>query len=341
MPAGNSSPSDPRAIERLAAAWLARRDRGLSAAEQDDYLQWLRDDPRHAAAITRHEETVRRLRRLAHWQPAVSSEPNADLFARPRPGRWQRLAAWGVAAAVLVGVFGLALWRSERGPAPAAVTGGLVRHNQKITFEDGSVAELRDGSRIEHTFSVKERRVRLVSGEAHFTVAKDAGRPFLVEAGGVAVRAVGTAFNVRLDGASVDVLVTEGRVQVAAFAAPAEAARVAETGALVSARERTVVSIDAPAAPEVVAVSTEQMGEVLAWQAPRFQFYETPLVEAVAEFNRHNTHRLVLGDPKLGARRIGGTFRTDNVEGFVSLLRLTLGVRAQARGANETVLLPP
>ena len=80
---------------------------------------------------------------------------------------------------------------------------------------------------------------------------------------------------------------------------------------------------------------------MLAWQAPRFQFYETPLVEAVAEFNRHNPHRLVLGDPKLGARRIGGTFRTDNVEGFVSLLRLTLGLRAQARGTDETVLLPP
>ena len=38
------------AIETAATAWLARRDRTLTAAEQDAYLQWLREDPRHAAA---------------------------------------------------------------------------------------------------------------------------------------------------------------------------------------------------------------------------------------------------------------------------------------------------
>ena len=52
------------------------------------------------------------------------------------------------------------------------------------------------------------------SGEAYFTVAKNPGRPFVVAAGGVGVRAVGTAFNVRLDSDAVEVLVTEGRVQV-------------------------------------------------------------------------------------------------------------------------------
>lgn len=336
MASGDPSSPDLRAIERAAADWLARRDRGLSAAEQDDYLQWLREDPRHAAATARHEATVRRLQRLAQWQPAGSSEPNADLFARPAAGRWRWVAALGAAAALLVG--GVAVWRGGRDGAPPPVAGSLLRHNQKIAFEDGSVAELRDGSRIEQAYSRAERRVRLLGGEVHFTVAKDAGRPFIVEAGGVAVRAVGTAFNVRLDGTSVDVLVTEGRVQVAS---PAAVAQVAETGALVSAQERTVVSLDAPAAPEVVPVSHEQISEVLAWQAPRFQFFETPLGEAVAEFNRHNAHQLVLGDPKLAARRIGGTFRTDNVEGFVTLLRLTLGLRAEVRGEQATVLLPP
>ena len=42
--------------------------------------------------------------------------------------------------------------------------------------------------------------------------------------------------------------------------------------------------------------------------------------------------------PALGALPIGGTFRPDNVEGFVRLLTVTLGVRAEARGADETVL---
>jgi transmembrane sensor len=52
------------------------------------------------------------------------------------------------------------------------------------------------------------------SGEAHFFVEKDPQRPFVVNAAGIDVRAVGTAFNVRIDPAAVEVLVTEGRVRV-------------------------------------------------------------------------------------------------------------------------------
>jgi transmembrane sensor len=184
--------------------------------------------------------------------------------------------------------------------------------------------------------------VSLLGGEAHFTVAKDPRRPFVVEAGGVAVRAIGTAFNVRLDHANVDVLVTEGRVRVEASdqAAVAPAASV-RTPVLVNASQRTVVSLSPlPAEPEVVAVTPVQVQAALAWQAPRLQFHETPLGEAVAEFNRHNRHRLVLGDPSLGAIPIGGTFRVDNVDGFVRLIEVTLGLRGEARGPEETTLWP-
>ena len=90
-------PADPRphafdahAADQQAADWLARRDRGLSGAEQDNYLEWLRQDARHAELIARHEATARRMQQLARWQPATSSEPNPDLFARPRRAWWRR-----------------------------------------------------------------------------------------------------------------------------------------------------------------------------------------------------------------------------------------------------------
>lgn len=327
-------------LARQAADWVARRDRGLSAAEQDDYLQWLSGDARRAAAIARHEETVRRLRLLQHWQPADSSEPNPDLFARPRSrwSRWALAASVGsaIAAAWLVAIG----WRAPAETEPLAVTpvSAFLRHNERQVLTDGSLVELRDGSRIEVLFSPQERRVRLTGGEAHFTVAKNPAWPFIVEAGRVAVRAVGTAFAVRFDAAEVDVVVTEGRVRLEPSSAlgptedaapPALAVETTE----IPASHRVLVSL-APAAPTpaVTPVSTEQMRAALAWQAPRFQFFETPLAEAVAEFNRRNRPQIVLGDPDLAAVPIGGTFRVDNVEGFVSLLELTLGVRAEKRG---------
>lgn len=324
-------------LEQEAADWVARRDRGLSAAEQDDYLQWLSEDSRRVALIARHEGTVRLLQRLQHWQPAGSSEPNPDLFARPRRRRIAAFAVGvGLAAAV---VFGALLSRpAARAPLKSAPVSSFLRHNERQVLTDGSMVELRDGSRIEVIFTPQERRVRLTGGEAHFTVAKNPAWPFVVEAGRVAVRAVGTAFAVRVDAAEVDVVVTEGLVRVEQSAAPGRPAPAVES-AEVPASHRVVVSLAAAApTPEVSPVTTEQMREALAWQAPRFQFFETPLAEAVAEFNRRNRQQVVIGEPELSGVPIGGTFRVDNVDGFVALLEITLGVRAERRGNGAYVL---
>ena len=340
-----ASPDEPRRDRAAAAAWVARRDRGLTAGEQDDYLQWLRDDPQRAALVARHEATLRRLQGLAAWQPGLSPEANPDLFAPRRRRPWLGLTL-AAAAVIAVGFFVVRPGsKPEPGPsviAPVAAS-QYLRINERAALADGTVVELRDGSRIEVAFTLAERRVRLLSGEAHFTVAKNPALPFVVDAGGVAVRAVGTAFNVRFDAAAVDVLVTEGRVQVEtalnARASAATGSSVTPSALLVAASQRTVVSLSPmPAGPAVISVTPEEVQEVLAWQAPRLQFHETPLAKAVAEFNRHNARTLVLGDPALGTMSIGGTFRADNVEGFVRLLEVTLGVRGEARGPKQIVL---
>ncbi len=324
-----------------AADWVARRDRGLSAAEQDDYLQWLRDDPARAALIARHEVTVRRMQQLARWQPDCSREPNPDLFARPRRRWWRGVALVTAAAAALV-LGGLAL---RRAPEPAAQVvapppKSFLRVNERQLLVDGSMVELRDGSRVEVMFTETERRVRLTGGEAHFNVAKNPARPFVVEAGKVVVRAIGTAFVVRMDSAQVDVVVTEGRVRLERPSGAGEPATLLEAdGPIVAAHQRAVVPLAGIGpTPEVTAVTADQLKDALSWKAPRFQFYETPLADAVAEFNRHNAQQIRIVDEALGREPIGGTFRVDNVDGFVSLLELTLGLTAD-RGTEGPILL--
>jgi transmembrane sensor len=358
-------------IDKQAAEWLSRRDRGLSSAEQDDYLQWLHQDTRHGDALVRHEATLRRMMRLGDWQPALSDEPNPDLFAPNRRSPWRAFVApLAVAAALAIG--GMLVWPA--GPAvPAVAHKSYLRINEREALTDGSLVELKDGSRIAVEFSEAERRVRLTGGEAHFTVAKDSTRPFIVETGGVAVRAVGTAFSVRLNAASVEVLVTEGKVAVdrREFAIAGGGSRSpapegqrpgvgqevrssrsdkAESdppstllarfgGTLLIAGQRAIISL-AAGDPDlrVTNVTPQEIKGALAWQAPRLQFFETPLAVAVAEFNERNSTRLVLGEPDLGTVLIGGTFRVDNVEGFVRMIEVTLDLRAEPRGGNELVL---
>lgn len=327
----------PQALAEQASLWLARRDRGLTSAEQDDYMQWLVAAPRNTEAMVQHAAAFERMMHLYEWQPVHTTDVNPDLFAPRRRVRWW---SWAASAALLaVATVALSLIYSWHATAAPAVK-SYLQVNERLALPDGSRIELKDGSKVVVQYSDRERRVKLTGGEAQFSVWQDATRPFVVEAGGIEVRAVGTVFNVRLENRAVEVLVTEGRVKVNREPLAATAGgSVADV--MLAAGEQTAVplAVDAvQAAPVVVPATSEQISQSLAWQTPRLQFFETPLAEAVAEFNRLNRFQIVIGDAELGRRLIGGTFRPDNVEGFVRLLETTLGVRSDRRGDHETVL---
>jgi transmembrane sensor len=238
--------------------------------------------------------------------------------------------------------------RSDSVPSSPAAPGYRVlpSASHRIVFADGSVADVREGGDVREEFSPTERRVVLVRGEAHFTVTPDASRPFLVIAGGTAVRAVGTAFNVRLEIARVEVLVTEGEIRLS-DTRPADA-EPGSTSTAVTAGQRAVVDrmptrAAASARVEVTPVAPADIDQALAWQSLRLVFDRTPLDEAIDAFNRHaligGGPRLVIGDPALRGRRLGGTFRASNADAFVRLLERGAEVRAERRG-GEIVLLP-
>ncbi|MEN9634272.1 MAG: hypothetical protein RL077_2676, partial [Verrucomicrobiota bacterium] len=232
------------AIEDAAITWLTERDDGFSPAREREFAQWLRADPRHAAAVTRLEQTLGLLGEL----PAFRSEINtafdraAPVLAfppataeqpalAPAPRRWSRALVWaGLAAALAFGSF--VGWRALQ-PSPEIHFTTTVAGYERARLDDGSTLELNAASAVRVQFTAAERHVKLESGEAHFAVAHDTARPFIVSAGGIAVRAVGTAFNVRYaTGGDIEVTVTEGKVRIGQ-SGPASAA--AESAPLVSA----------------------------------------------------------------------------------------------------------
>jgi transmembrane sensor len=331
----------PDGIEAAAASWLARRDRGFSGAEQDAYLQWLQESPSHGAAVARLEKTWGVLDQLSEWRPAHSAQPNPDLLApHPRISRrlWFAAGVLATAAALALGLF---VSQPEPAPASSAPVARLVQNSNLRKLPDGTVVEMNRGSNIDVVYRESERRVRLLHGEAHFTVTKDPARPFIVEAGGVAVRAIGTAFNVRLSGDSVEVLVTSGTVQVDSTSPPVVGAAAEPLAPKVGAGHRVVLPSEKPTQPVAVeSVSQVEIERALAWQGLRLDFAEATLAQAVAEFNRHNQHQLVVSDPGLAGVRIGGNFRADNVDGFVRLMVTSLGVTAERTGDHQTTLRP-
>jgi transmembrane sensor len=340
MSASPHSFEESDGIAQAAGEWLARRDRELTAAEQDEYLQWLRQDLRHGHAMAQMEKNWQALDVLAKWRPVHSAQPNPDLLARPRPSGIRRWRSAGLvltaAAAVMGGIFLFTSPPKTLPEAPPARGMRVIPRPERLTLADGSVVELNHDGKIEIDFTPAERRVRLVRGEAHFTVAKNPARPFVVDAGAVAVRAVGTAFEVRRATAAVEVLVTEGRVRVER---PVGAGAVAAPPTSLVAGERAVVDTTAhTTTPVVTAVTVAEIERTLAWQGVRLEFASLPLAEVVAEFNLRNSTQVVIGDSETAKLRVGGTFRADNVEGFVRLLQLSFGVTTEHRPDGSVVL---
>ncbi len=214
---------------------------------------------------------------------------------------------------------------------PAGIIAVDAPAQQRLS--DGTLVDLQEGAMIEESFSPAVRRVVLRQGTAHFQVVKDATRPFAVEADGLRVRAVGTAFMVAIAKTGVEVLVTEGRVAVGPSRMTADAAAEATAGAGESVRLASGTGI--PTGFTVVSVPAAELAERIAWRYPRRRFADAPLVEAVALINQHNSRQLVIEDESLRELQISGVLRADNQAAFLEALRMNFGIEAVPAGERE------
>ncbi len=329
----------PAELEGIAATWLARIDVGVSAAEEREFQAWLRADPRHTAAWREVESAW-----LVFDQPRRNGTADtmiAELSARSsRRQRRLKTSIVGVLAAACVAIVFFPRSGSPRLTTSTAVR--IVVKPERQTLSDGSIVVLNNGAEISVEFSENRRGVRLLSGEAHFHVVKNPARPFVVSAGGIDVRAVGTAFAVKLEPRSVNVLVTEGRVgfvrlPFVSTATTAQGNAVRMDPVFAEKGDRVSMPVAPDERPQVQSVPVSELEQLLAWRGPRLELAGTSIADAVAALSHENNLRITIADPELGAMRMSGVFRADNAEGFVQLLESHFGVLVQRRG-NEIVL---
>ncbi|HEY4990120.1 MAG TPA: FecR domain-containing protein [Opitutaceae bacterium] len=339
--------SDPDACEAaaVAAQWLSRQDRGLSASEARDLERWLAV-PGHAAEFRQIERAWSSLDRLKDDPKLALMASRLEKETRPVPSR--RFNPYWTGVLASAAVLAVILWTySTHVGAPIFPTPTLSMSYRVVpsaarllTLPDGSLVNLRGDSEVSTDFTPGTRSLRLVRGEAHFKVTKNAARPFIVSVGSLAVRAVGTAFDIQSGDGRVEVVVTEGKVTVENVTGTEAPPAVP----LLVAGQRAVISTDDEhgAEPRVVveSISPADVEQYLAWQRTWLEFDRTPLDEAVKAFNDRSSTKIILGDAALANRRLGGTFRADNVEGFVRLLEQSVDVRSERSGENEIVLLP-
>jgi transmembrane sensor len=331
-------------IDEEAALWIWRMESGnaVDTAQRQAFESWLREDQRHRRAVEELSKVWAGLDVLAE---AKSDQQIVDLTAPTTPaGRqyWYPKAWVAAAAAVVLIVLGAAVWLGNRHDIQTVST--AVGQRKDVRLADGSIVTLNTNSIVDVDLSRHLRDVYLRKGEAHFEVAHDSSRPFMVHAGDAVVRAVGTAFEVRLHpDQHVDVLVNEGRVEVRAelptpqgqAAGRGVDAAVVATVRAVGAGERFSTG---SADKGVIPVAPAQLSSDLAWREGAIVFDTEPLSRAVVEIERYTDTRIRISDPQVAGLLIGGRFKTDDLQGFLHGLEAALPVTVR-RGDDGSVYI--
>jgi transmembrane sensor len=303
-------------IDAAAAEWVVRIDRRLSESEQAALEEWLAADPRRTGALARAQAGWVYMDRSQVYRAAD------ELRESPTARRWRMSIPWVSAAAVLAAI-ATALWAWQGySRTHFATARGEIR---QLNLADGSRVTLDTISRVSVRYESATRRVSLEAGEALFEVAKDPGRPFIVQAGNVRVRAVGTAFVVdRRSDASVDVIVTHGTVDVWREASsPEPAVRVA-------ARTRLLTTPVQAAQPEEL--TADQLAGAVAWENGVIDLNGRTIGEAAADFNRYNARTIVIRDPALASQTVVGQFQATDPVAFVTAAAAMLDAHVRADG---------
>lgn len=290
-----------KAILKEACAWQVRLgDEHATPADVKAFEAWLAADPRHAAASQRIILGATALA-AAH----LHERPHRP--ERPAPSRRAFAVALAASAAVAIGLAVAAL-------APKSYT-TAVGEQRTVKLADGSIILLNTNTLLFVRFSEHERHAALQRGEAFFDVAPDPRRPFVVEARGSSVRAVGTQFAVRVDPVAASVLVVEGTVAVSK-------ARPHAGGSSAATLSQTLVAgqqVDLTTGSALMALPPSEVQRRLAWRTGWVEFNGQPLSLATREVARYHGVRFVI-DPQVGKMRIVARFRVDRLEGFLSSL---------------------
>jgi len=333
--------------ERAASRYIAQRETGpWTQGNALEFEQWLRTSPLHRVVYYRLNaawQEAGRLKALGTSTQGLSTLEQRD--ERPGATRPKRFAAAaGTAIALIAGGYAVYNLQSFFPERYSTVVGGL----QAVPLPDGSRVTLNTDSTLRVSLNAAQRRIDLDKGEAFFEVAKDPLRPFVVTAGKKRIIAIGTQFSVRRDGDEVRVAVTEGTVRYEGE--PQERTKAGLVQPTLQAKETTkipsteilMLAAGTTARSEAGSVLVQQepipeLEQHLTWRSGVLTFDDTPLQQAVTEFNRYNARKIVIRDAPLGALRVGGIFRATKLEAFVHLLEGGFPIRVTDTG--DTILL--
>lgn len=158
---------------------------------------------------------ISRILQLSAVEEALIEEPETRVAPTRKRDKIYRWAA--ICLLVFLIGWGIRMWQQGGLNSEAGQVVANKGTQTRTILPDGSTVWLNAGSRIEYEpgFTAKSREVTLY-GEAFFNIIKQSGRPFIVHAGGIDIKVLGTSFNVKSypGDKTVETTLIKGLVQI-------------------------------------------------------------------------------------------------------------------------------
>jgi len=260
-----------------------------------------------------------------------------------------KILRWSAAAIVILATVGIYLYKGTKKPTPQTTP---TYHEVAAKFGTRSYVDLPDGSRLWLNAGSKVRysdgfadgtRELTLAGEAFFDVKHDPEHPFLIHAGGVDVKVLGTSLNVRAyPGDSViETTLIQGRaeIELPGKAASPIALRPNEK---VTMRNETLAGHKdndqrTAAQPnyERRAVTTDPTYKTVietSWVEDKLVFRKEPFRKVAAQLERWYNIRFHFENDKYLDEELTGYFKDQPIKNVMDGLQLSLGFHYEIAG---------
>lgn len=310
--------------------FLCLDDPSADATEKNRWRAWLEQSPAHRDAYDALARLWRAGRQsdLAAAGIASSDQLLAQLDAQRAPAVASRVhmthrrsllkpaAAVLLAASVAAALFVLPSLQPATGTAPKIYETARAER-KRVTLSDGSEVVLGPESRLLVRYQAGQRAFLLQVGEALFTAAHDAKRPFRVAAGQGVIEDLGTVFNVRTGEEGVTVTVVQGAVAVAG--APPADERTLNLPALAPAA-RLGKNQQLTYARSIGPVQTVDAASVASWRDGQLAYNKSPMREVVADLRRYVKKTIVVQDRAIDDLTFTGTVGVEQLDQWAAVL---------------------
>lgn len=346
---------DRALINKQAAIWITKLDRGLSKTELKDLQAWLQNE--------QNEQEFLML--ASTWDKLDSLSQLSTLFQPVIPKRSRKFEYKYYAVAASVALCFVFLWfinpvsplisddstlaNQTSRPFQSTYQTAVGQHST-INLADGSILTINTNSLVIVDFSTNERLINLVKGEIFIDVAHDTTRPLSVIVDGTVFQAVGTAFNIKKSfNESIELLVTDGKVLIAELVAiklsskdfagvkmamdlHIDSAQAATPG------DRVVIRFSDVDKQQKQNISGDDIKASLGWLDRKLIFKGQTLLAAMDEVSRYTDSEFIIPEEELRKLKIAGVFKTDDIDMLLNTLSQNFNIRHE-KTENGKILL--